>query len=149
MGRQYALFRLSKRLKVPMIVAIRVILYRQGRVLLLRRTAHGRDAGKWELPGGKVEEGQFFHDALKREVKEETGLMISPRSLSFFTFVSSQRSLGQYLELIVECSKFFGERPKISSEHSEFRWVTVEEALKSRRLGLTAGARKVLEFLLE
>lgn len=148
MGTQYPLFRLSKRRKVPLVVAIRVILYRRGKILLIKR-AMGRDKGKWELPGGKVEDGQFSHDALKREVKEETGLTISPRSTEFFTFVSNQCSSEQYLELVLECSKFFGKKPRLSPEHAEFRWITIEESLSaSSSLILTDRAREVLELVL-
>jgi mutator protein MutT len=44
-----------------------------GRVLLIRR-AHPPDAGRWTIPGGKVEPGESFEHAAVRELREETGV---------------------------------------------------------------------------
>lgn len=48
-----------------------------GRLLLQRRS----DGGQWGLPGGSVEIGESVTDALRREVREETGLLVSTRRL--------------------------------------------------------------------
>jgi ADP-ribose pyrophosphatase YjhB (NUDIX family) len=48
-----------------------------GRVLLVRRS-HAPEAGRWALPGGKVEPGETLADAVIREVVEETGLAVRP-----------------------------------------------------------------------
>jgi 8-oxo-dGTP diphosphatase len=49
----------------------------RGRVLLLRRSARCKaNAGKWELPGGKLDPGETIDEALRREIAEETGLAV-------------------------------------------------------------------------
>ena len=48
-----------------------------GRVLLARR-AREPDRGKWDVPGGFVEEGEDPLDALRRELVEETSLEVEP-----------------------------------------------------------------------
>lgn len=45
------------------------------RVLLIRE----RD--RWQTPGGEVEDDETHHEALRREVEEETGLLVEPRDL--------------------------------------------------------------------
>ncbi|TDQ58483.1 ADP-ribose pyrophosphatase YjhB (NUDIX family) [Actinomycetospora succinea] len=47
-----------------------------GRLLLIRR-AHDPEAGRWSLPGGKVEPGESVRAATAREVAEETGLEVA------------------------------------------------------------------------
>ena len=48
-----------------------------GRLLLARR-AGDPEQGKWDLPGGFLEEGEHPLDGLRRELREETGLEVEP-----------------------------------------------------------------------
>lgn len=54
------------------------------RVLILRRSNTEYAPGKWCLPGGKVEYGQTIDEAIKSELKDETGLELK---LSEFFFL--------------------------------------------------------------
>ena len=46
----------------------------EGRMLLTRISTNGYPAGMWTLPGGGIDHGESPHDALRRELYEETGL---------------------------------------------------------------------------
>ena len=61
---------------VQVVVAAAVV--RSGRLLAARRTAPPAAAGRWELPGGKVEVGETAEDALVREIHEELGCTVRP-----------------------------------------------------------------------
>jgi 8-oxo-dGTP diphosphatase len=51
-----------------------------GRLLLIQR-GHDPEAGRWSLPGGRVEPGETDAQALAREMLEETGLIVIPGPL--------------------------------------------------------------------
>ncbi|WP_330459604.1 (deoxy)nucleoside triphosphate pyrophosphohydrolase [Streptomyces sp. NBC_00820] len=56
------------------IVVVGAALLDAGRLLAARRSAPPELAGRWELPGGKVEPGERPEDALVRELREELGV---------------------------------------------------------------------------
>jgi 8-oxo-dGTP diphosphatase len=51
------------------------VIWRNGRFIATQRV-HGRHAGFWELPGGKVEAGESLLRALARELHEELGVTL-------------------------------------------------------------------------
>lgn len=53
------------------------ILVENGRVLIARRRSTDPLAGKWEFPGGTLEEGEKPEDCLRREMKEEFDIDVS------------------------------------------------------------------------
>lgn len=55
-------------------VAVGVIVNQQQQILLAKRHGHLHQGGKWEFPGGKVEENETVTEALIRELKEEVNL---------------------------------------------------------------------------
>jgi 8-oxo-dGTP diphosphatase len=61
-------------------VGIGAIIFRRGKILLIER---GKEPliGYWSLPGGALETGELLKDGLRREVLEETGLIVEPGEL--------------------------------------------------------------------
>ena len=60
-------------LKTVKVVA--AIIVNSGKVLSCKR-GYGNHKGEWEFPGGKIENGETFEEALKREIKEELDIEI-------------------------------------------------------------------------
>ncbi|MCR4322914.1 MAG: NUDIX domain-containing protein [Candidatus Azambacteria bacterium] len=57
-------------------VSVNCIIVKDGKVLLVQQNRPEDVRGKWSVPGGKVNQEETFEDAVKREVKEETGLNV-------------------------------------------------------------------------
>ena len=64
--------------RVPVEVAVGVLIDASGRFLLTSRPLGKVYAGHWEFPGGKLEPGESVEQALRRELHEELGIDIGP-----------------------------------------------------------------------
>jgi len=62
---------------IPHYIVAAAVLRRQDTVLIQRRPSKGLLGGLWEFPGGKLEAGETFTQALEREIREELGVDIS------------------------------------------------------------------------
>ena len=115
---------MAKPFKLSVKAVIRQI---DGRLLLLKRSPNCRiNVGKWDLPGGKVEQGENFDQALIREVLEETGLLISLQRV----VGTAERELLEWkvVYLILEGHIVTGGL-QLSPEHSEYCWATSQDLL--------------------
>ena len=112
-------------------LTVRGICEHDGKFLLLKvRSKSAHDAGKWEIPGGKVKKCEFFDNALKREYLEETGLEIDIVSLynvvrnDYTACKTSEEVKSIQLIMKVTCES---DDVKISEEHDEFGWFSQAE----------------------
>ncbi len=58
----------------PIISVTAAILVRDGKILIAQRKSSDHLAGKWEFPGGKLEDGESPEECLRRELQEEFGV---------------------------------------------------------------------------
>ncbi|HTX44073.1 MAG TPA: NUDIX domain-containing protein, partial [Methanocella sp.] len=100
----------------PFGLSVRAVIYDdRGRILLLKRSMRSKNyPGKWEFPGGKVDRGERFDDALLREVREETGLAVKLKR--FIGATKAELSFVTAIQLVMEAEAPAGV-PAISPEH--------------------------------
>jgi len=116
------------------------ILSRDGKVLIARRRPGKHMGGKWEFPGGKIDEGETPEQSLCRELKEELDLRARVGQLLCRVPYEGD---GISLELMVYRVDDFEGTPLLR-EHQEIRWVAPREL---RSYELADSDRKVVEQL--
>lgn len=62
------------------LVGVGAVIVHEGRVLLVQRGTEPAK-GRWSIPGGLIEVGEMLTEAVVREVREETGLIVEPVEL--------------------------------------------------------------------
>lgn len=94
---------------------------RGARVLAARRTAPPEAAGRWELPGGKVEPGETPEDAVVRELHEELGLAGRVSG-----WLGGSAAIGTTHRLCVALVRPGPGEPR-PTEHDRLRWLAADE----------------------
>ena len=83
-------------------------------------------SGWWEFPGGKVEENESLKDALSREIEEELGVTVTPRSkVCEINHRYQDRDVNLH---IFDCG-IVDRKDIVLFEHDESRWLSQEELL--------------------
>ena len=111
-------------------LAVSAAIIRDDRVLVARR-AKGASTGVFTMPGGVVEAGETLHQALLREIREETGIAIAPVALAgqreFITRDEAGRVSRHFVILCFACRWISGEGVPHLEELSELRWLKPAE----------------------
>ena len=97
----------------------------EGKYLLLQRSVNSKgNPAKWELPGGKVDEGESLEEALVREVEEETGLVTEITGL-----IGTTESILKDKKIVYVIMEGRGDEYRIalSEEHDDFAWVNPQD----------------------
>jgi 8-oxo-dGTP diphosphatase len=110
-------------------LSVRAVIHdADGRILLLKRSMLSKNyPGKWEFPGGKVDRGEKFNDALVREVREETGLVV--RLGTFIGAAKAEMPHVTAVQLVIEALPEPG-APAISHEHEGLTWALPQDILE-------------------
>ena len=110
-----------KKVKEPVPVTAALIV-KDGLILIGKRKM-GRLAGRWEFPGGKIEEGETPEECLRRELREELGVDARIGGL----FLST---VYQYDHVTIELLTYEAEMMDgeiVLSDHTEIRWVRIAD----------------------
>lgn len=104
-------------------VAVGAVVLRDNSLLMVKR-AQEPARGLWSIPGGRLQPGEYLTDAVRREVKEETGLDVEVGDLlGLFEVVGDPH----YVILDYLASAVDGSEPSAGDDVSEVRWVPLNE----------------------
>ena len=130
-------------------VGVKVIIQNgQGRILLLKRAAQysvGPSAEEaWDIPGGRITPEEGLESALTREVEEEIGVALrgAPKLLSAQDIFVTSKDMHVVRLTYIHCQDM--SNIKLSEEHDEFRWVSIEEA---KTIGVEPFLKAAIESL--
>jgi mutator protein MutT len=111
-------------------LGVGAIVVHDGELLMVRR-AHDPAKGLWSLPGGRVESGEYIADAIKREVKEETGLDVDVHDLvGIFEVMGDAKWKTHYVILDYAAVPVGDTEPRAAGDASEARWVPFDQIEK-------------------
>jgi 8-oxo-dGTP diphosphatase len=121
-------------MKPRIFVATKAFILFQGKILILRESSKytdGTNAGRYDVPGGRVEPGEKFSSSLLREIKEETGLRVKV-GRPFFTSEWRPVVRGRTWQIVCtffECQSK-SDNVVLSKDHDSYEWI---EPKKFRR----------------
>jgi 8-oxo-dGTP diphosphatase len=115
--------------------------------ILLARRAGPPDEGKWDLPGGFLEEGEHPLDAVARELREETGLEIEPLELVAVEMdvYGEAEDAPATLNLYWTARVLSGD-PEPADDVGELRWFRPSELPGEHELAFANVARVLARF---
>ena len=110
-------------------VGVKGLIVKDEKVLLLKRSG---DRSFWDAPGGRINEGEALSDTLPRELKEElpsiTGVTVGSLVSAHVLSRNIRDGVGLTL-LFYKVAADFSGGIALSDEHSEYKWMTYEEAI--------------------
>jgi ADP-ribose pyrophosphatase YjhB (NUDIX family) len=105
-----------------------------GKILLLKRSEekYGKTRGSWDIPGGRIDPGSELMANLKREIDEETKLMLTsePQLIAAQDIMPPERHIVR----LTYTAHTKGEPVLDLSESTDYRWVTFDELVAEAEL---------------
>ena len=99
------------------------VIIRNGKILVTQRGQQMARPGKWEFPGGKIENGETAEECIKREIKEELNLEINV--IQWVNPVN--HSYPDIAIRLIPCVAEIRSGEIKLKEHSKFDWITKDD----------------------
>ena len=107
--------------------SIACIDYRNGKIFIAKRQMVGDMGGRWEFPGGKIEDGEDLQTAVVREMQEEFGVTVTVgRKITSGSFTHKGKPCT--LDVLEVTFPHDGVEKKFElTEHTDYKWADIEE----------------------
>ena len=107
--------------------SIACIDYRNGKIFIAKRQMVGDMGGRWEFPGGKIEEGENLQTAVVREMQEEFGVTVTVgRKITSGSFTHKGKPCT--LDVLEVSFPHDGIEKKFElTEHTDYKWADIDE----------------------
>ena len=112
--------------------AVRCFLIKDNKVVVTKYKKGNRKEGYYEIPGGKIENGENAEQTAVREMKEETGIDIEINDLKHKGVITVEYPDRIFILDTFIAGKFKGE-PKDFEENSS-EWIEIDELLKKEKI---------------
>lgn len=110
-------------------LAVSAGIFRDGKILLVRR-AREPAKGVYTFPGGRVEFGESLTEALIREIREETGLVIEIVGLAGYREALPPRTGGHgHFVILPFAARWIANEVSLNNELDDARWLPPESAV--------------------
>ena len=114
---------------MKIVLASCCILLKKNKILTTKRPAGKPFSNYWEFPGGKLEKGESFYDAIIRELEEELGIKVKSEDLSIIDNVSHSYELNSIVVMAVFYIRNWTGIVK-AKEGQQIQWLTATDLHK-------------------
>ena len=109
------------------IPSVGAVMIDDGRILVVQR-GRGPYAGSWAIPGGRQRRGETMQDAVRREVREETGLVVEVGDPVWIGDIIDPADPPSYHYTVVDFTAFaIGGELEAGDDAADARWVDLDE----------------------
>lgn len=122
---------------MKLFVGAKGLIHYRGKVLLVCESSgyqDGTQEGKWDVPGGRIKSDEPLLEGLVREIKEESGLEVTPGKVlgAYDGFPEIRNEVCHIIRVYFLCEATSDE-VVLSSDHDKYDWV-VPEAIGDKAL---------------